>query len=258
MRTLLGSSEGGTHRPASEDVDPVELYLAAERPLPAERPWVALSMITSLDGATATDGRSGGLASPADKEVFMAVRAMADVILVAAGTVRAEGYGPVKLRDARIQARAAAGRTRRLPRLAIVTGSLDLDLTSDLFSATDAESRPLVLTTEDADPARRSALAEVAEVRAHGTGSVDLRAALVDLRTRGDADIVVCEGGPTLNSGLADVGCIDEICLSLSPLLAGGESSRLASGPSQFGTRFTLASLLEEDSMLLGRWVRDA
>jgi len=93
--------------PTPGDVDPVAAYLAAARPAPADRPWVAMSMVSSLDGATAVGGRSGPLGGEPDREVFRAVRAIADVVLVAAGTLRVEGYGPVRLSDAARSARVA-------------------------------------------------------------------------------------------------------------------------------------------------------
>lgn len=251
MRLLLGRPSSSAGERVTE-ADPLELYLAADRPQPEGRPWVALSMITSLDGATAADGRSGGLGGPADKEVFRAVRAVADVILVAAGTVRAEGYGPVRLSDTALAARAEEGRDETNPRPAIVTASLDLDLESDLFTA---PSRPIVLTTTDADPGRVRETETVADVHAHGAGRVDLRAALGHLAANG-AGVVVCEGGPSLNSALAAVDCIDEVCMTIAPVIAGGPSPRLAATPAPLSHEFRLDSLLEEDGMLFGRWIR--
>ncbi|HSP02545.1 MAG TPA: dihydrofolate reductase family protein, partial [Acidimicrobiales bacterium] len=143
--------------PVPGDVDPIAAYLAAPRPAPAARPWVALSMVTSLDGATAVGGRSGPLGGEPDRAVFRAVRAIADVVLVAAGTARTERYGPVRLSAPTAAARAEAGRSADPPRLVVVSGSLDLDLSR----AAEGPVRPLVLTTEDADPTRRAALEEL-------------------------------------------------------------------------------------------------
>ncbi|MGK2930407.1 MAG: dihydrofolate reductase family protein [Acidimicrobiales bacterium] len=241
--------------PTVTDVDPVRTYLAGHRPAPASRPWVALGMITSLDGATAADGRSGSLGGPADKAVFRAVRAMADVILVGAGTVRAEGYGPVRISEEAQAARLEAGRSPGPARLAIVTASLELDLAAPLFTASGDE-RPLVFTTTDADEGRVRAVAEHAEVRRCGTGRVDVVAAMASLGGDGHR-IVVCEGGPTLNGALCRAGVVDEVCLSVSPLVVGGSSNRMVSGiPDLVDGEYELDSLLVEDSMLLGRWVR--
>lgn len=240
--------------PTSGDVDPLVAYLDAARPAPVGRPWVMASMVSSLDGATAVAGRSGSLGGAPDREVFRAVRAVADVVLVAAGTVRAESYGPIRLSDEAVAARVAVGRTPGPPRLAVVSASLDLDLAR----AADGPVRPLVLTTEDADTGRRAVLEAVAEVRAHGTGQVDLATALAGLRADG-AGIVVCEGGPSLNAALVEADVVDEWCVTLAPALVGGDSARLVAGAPQFGATgqaLELVSLLEAEGALLGRWLR--
>jgi riboflavin biosynthesis pyrimidine reductase len=138
--------------------------------------------------------------------------------------------------------------------LAVVSRSLELDPDAALFR--DPEQRPFVVTTTDADPARRSALARVAEIIEAGTGAVDLRSALDQLHDRG-ADVVLSEGGPTLNGQLVTAGLVDEVCLSLSPLLVGGSSRRLADGP--FGSEplpLVLDRVITEDGFLFLRYLR--
>lgn len=240
--------------PEPGEVDPIAAYLAAPRPAPADRPWVVVSMVSSLDGATAVGGRSGPLGGEPDRAVFRAVRAIADVVLVAAGTLRTEGYGPVRLSDAARDARLAAGRSPGPPRLAVVSASLDLDLRR----AAEGPVRPLVLTTDDADAERRAQLEALAEVRALGTGRVDVLAALAGLRAEG-AEVVVCEGGPSLNAALVGADVVDEWCLTLAPAVVGGDSRRVVHGAPEIGDAgqaVALASLLEEDGVLLGRWLR--
>jgi riboflavin biosynthesis pyrimidine reductase len=241
--------------PTSDDVDPVESYLAAVRPAPDGRPWVVVGMVSSLDGATAVGGRSGPLGGPADREVFRAVRAVADVILVAGGTARAEGYGPVRLSEPIRAARRAAGRSTDLPRLAVVTGSLDVDL-ARLAGDGDGE-RPLVLTSEAADATRRRQAEAHAEVRVLGRYEVELAAALASLRADG-AGVVVCEGGPRLNAGLVGADLADEWCVTVAPAVVGGESHRLVHGAAPVAERgdLALAQLLEADGALFGRWIR--
>lgn len=241
--------------PSPADVDPVALYLAVPRPARPDRPWVTVGMIASVDGATAVGGRSGALGGPADKAVFRAVRAVADVILVGAGTVRAEGYRPVRLSPEALAARVAAGRPDSDPQLAIVSASLDLDLDGPLF--TSGQRRPLVFTTVDSDPRRRRALEDRAEVRLAGRGRVDLPDALAQLGADG-TEVVVCEGGPRLNAGLVDAGVVDEWCVSIAPLVAGDSSTRVVHGAGAMTEpgRVELVSLLEGDGLLFGRWVR--
>ncbi len=198
------------------------------------------------------EGRSGTLGGPADAAVFRAVRAIADVIVVAAGTVRAEGYRPVRFADDVRAARADAGRSPGPPRLAVVTARLDLDLASPLFTE---DPGPIVLTTTDADPGRVAATAAVCELRQFGSGRVDVVAALAALADDG-VGVVVCEGGPTLNGALVGAGVVDELCLSTGPVLAGGDSHRIVTGAAPRDERYRLASLLVEDDHLFSRWTR--
>ena len=145
-------------------VDPLDVYLAADRTPPAGRPWVMVNMIASADGAVAVDGASRGLGSPADKAVFAAVRACADWILVGAATVRAERYGLPRLSAAALDARRAAGRSER-PGLAVVSASLKLDPSLPMLAdRRPGEARPLILTGPDAPADRAERLTETAEV----------------------------------------------------------------------------------------------
>ncbi|MEY2433959.1 MAG: hypothetical protein QOC92_3684 [Acidimicrobiaceae bacterium] len=210
------------------DVDPMACYAAEQRD---RSPWVLVNMIATIDGATAIEGRSGGLGGPADKVVFAAIRSIADVILVGAGTVRAENYGPP-----------------RVPaRLVIVSASLDLAPTAKVFSD---GYRPIVVTTSDADPTRRQALEAVADVIVAGDTRVDLLAALTHF-----SGVVVCEGGPSLNGQLIGEGLVDEICLTVAPLLASGDSSRVAHGPAPAQPRrMQLRHILEADNCLFLRY----
>ena len=162
--------------PDPGEVDDVAAFVAAEeRPTPPDRPWLLVNMVASLDGAIAVDGRSGGLAGPADKEMFTALRAVADVVLVGAGTIRAEGYGPPRPSAATRAARRSRGQAE-VPRIATVTRSLYLDVSTPLF--TEAESPPIVITCAGSDPAQRDALGEVADVIVAGVDTVDLAGAL--------------------------------------------------------------------------------
>jgi riboflavin biosynthesis pyrimidine reductase len=230
-----------------DDVDPVALYAADARPAPPGRPWVLVNMISSIDGATTVDGVSGPLGGPADKRVFGAVRAVADAILVGAGTVRAEGYGPPRRR----------GDGAR-PRVAVLTRSAELDPGLRLFAEADpADPPPVVLTAASAPPARVDPLREVAEVVVAGARSVDLALALAALADRG-VGVVLAEGGPTVNGQLVAAGVVDEWCASVSPSLVSGMSSRAAHGPAPAGgsQRMRLDRLLVEDDLCFARYVR--
>ena len=218
-------------------VDPVD-PLAVYRDLPpaGARPAVRLNMIASLDGATAVAGRAGGLGGRADRDLFLQLRTLADVILVAAGTVRAEGYGP------------AAG---SVP-IAVVSRSCRLDWASPFFA--DATARPIVLTVAGAPEPARARAAEVADVVIAGEHDVDLGRALDALAGRGLRQ-VLAEGGPTLNGQLAAAGLLDELCLTLSPLLVGGDAKRVLAGPLLPVPReLRLRSACEQDGFLFLRY----
>ncbi len=239
-----------------DDVDLGDAYLSDLRPPPPGRPWVLLNMVVSIDGATAVAGRSGGLGSPADHTAFLTLRSLADVILVGAGTVRAERYGPPRTSTAHQAQRLARGQ-EPFPRLAIVSGRLDLDLDAALF--TDTPTRPVVITGTAAGPDRDRALAAVeavADVVAVGDEHADVAGALGELGQWG-AKVVLCEGGPTLNDQLLRDDLVDEACVTVAPLLAGGQSSRMISGPApELARTMRLARLIEDDATLLARYVR--
>ena len=239
--------------PEPGTADPLTDYLAVDRPAPDGRPWVVVGMITTLDGASATDGTSGGKGGPADSELLRAVRGIADAVVVGAGTVRAEDYGPLKHGDQVREARAAAGRSTDPPRLVIVSGSLGV--TPDLRVFDGAPVPPLVCTSERAAADDIEALDPVAEVLVAGDETVDVHAMLARLHADG-VEVVVCEGGPTMNAAMVDAGVVDEWCVTVAPLIAGGDSQRIVSGAAPGDGEYELESLLTADSLLFGRWVR--
>lgn len=238
---------------ADEPVDGPACYEADARPPLPDRPWLALNMVVSLDGATAVADASAGLSGPADKAIFFTLRGLADVILVGAGTARDEDYGPPRA-SAELQERRRARGQRRRPRLAVVSRRLDLDPQARMFG--DPEHRPIILTVADAPHERRAALEPVADLVEAGTGHLDASAMLAALHDLG-AGVVVCEGGPVLNGHLLTADVVDELCVTTTPILAGGPSSRLIVGPAVEPPRaMHLDRLLEEDGILFHRYLR--
>jgi riboflavin-specific deaminase-like protein len=234
-----------------DDVDPIAVYAADDRPPPAERPWVMLNMIASADGGISLDGVSGGLGGPADKAVFTAIRGVADVILVASGTVLAENYRKPQTPTAVQEQRAARGQAR-IPELAIVTGSLGIPDDHRVF----AGHRPLIVTHAAAPADRRAALADRAELLDAGASAVDLATALRQLKDRG-ARTVLLEGGPSLNGQMVAQGLVDELCLSVSPMLLGGASSRIVAGREDATpTPMELRRILHRDGLTFHRYTR--
>ena len=223
------------------------------RPAPAGRPWLLANMIASIDGGTAVDGLSGQLGGPADMTMFGALRAIADVIVVGASTVRQEKYQTPMNKDA-VTERMARGQTAH-PRLAVISASLSL--TTDLALFTNPDNRPYVLTTGTAPAERRAALSEVAEIIEAGHDTVELAVALKALHQLG-AKTVLSEGGPSINGQLIAADLVDEWNLSLSPRLLGGDSRRAAIGPLPEGppVAMDLQRVWTDDNLLFCRWTR--
>ena len=208
---------------------------------------VRLNFVASLDGAATVDGVSGGLGTPADRAVFDTLRVLTDVILVGAGTVRAEGYTGPLVSEADAAWRAAHTLPPQPP-LAIVSGRLDLDPGHPLFAG--APTRPIVVTHAGSPPERRSALAAVADVLVCGDEQVDPKLVVAALAARGLPQIL-CEGGPSLVGALIDANAVDELCLTLSPLLEGGAAGRIAHGGAASRPMRLLHALSEGDTLLL-------
>ena len=237
------------------DVNPIELVADEFRPSPSNRPWVAVNMVASIDGAIEIEGRSGALGSPADRAMFHALREMPDVILAGAGTVRAENYGPVQLDEA-AQARRVARGQERLPRLAVVSGRAHLDPKSRLFS--NSTQRPIVITTTTASSDAVNKLRDVADIIIAGSTSVDLRAAFAELRAL-ELKTLLCEGGPTLNNQLLADDLVDEWCQTISPVLVGGATARGVHGPAMgAASTLKLTRVVVEEDVLLLRYARES
>ncbi|MED7949158.1 pyrimidine reductase family protein [Streptomyces sp. BE303] len=244
--------------PGGQFADPASLEsLAAVYAYPDQvnhgRPWLRANMVAGLDGGARLDGLSEGLSGSADKRIFGVLRALSDVVLVGAETVRAEGYRPALARAEFAGARQAAGQAPA-PAIAVVTRSLGLDLAAPLF--TEPLVRTVVITTEDAPGESRAAVAEVADVIVAGRGSVDLRAAVAALADRGWTRMLT-EGGPRLLGQLAAAGLLDELCLSLAPLITAGDAPRIIHDAEMPDVqRMRLVSLIEQKGFLFTRYLR--
>lgn len=235
--------------------DPLDPYRGADR-RPAEgRAWVLANMVAGLDGSAAVQGRVGALSDPTDQALFRLLRSVADVVLVGAETVRREGYGPVVLPDDLRRARADLGRPP-VPPLAVVTRSMRLDWAAPCFTGADPSARTVVVTADRADAGRVRAAGEVAEVVRAGDERVDLDRAVDDLARR-FGPVVLCEGGPAVLGELVAADRLDELCLTLSPVL-GGDPVPVASHPTAVDLRrFRLAHVLRSADLLYLRYERD-
>ncbi|WP_166509459.1 dihydrofolate reductase family protein [Blastococcus sp. TF02-8] len=212
--------------------------------------WLRMDFIASLDGAITVDGVSEGLGSPGDRRVFRVLRALADVVLVGHGTAAVEGYHPVLLGSSVGRLRESIGRHPTLP-IAVVSRRASLDPASSLV--VDAVSPTILVTCAASDAGRRAALADAGvDVLVCGDEDVDLPTALDALADRG-LEQVTCEGGPQLLRSALAAGVVDELDLSISPALVGGEA-RLLDGAPGGALPLSLRQVLEEDGMLFTRY----
>ncbi|HET9517255.1 MAG TPA: pyrimidine reductase family protein [Actinoplanes sp.] len=234
------------------DVTPMEHDAIAQCYPRTEGPTLRVNFVSSIDGAVSIDGYSEPLSSPGDKLVFGTLRMVCDALVVGAGTVRTEGY-----RALRLDERRRAWRTQRglspYPVMVVVSGSLDLDPAQPVFA--DAPVRPIIVTHSLAPADRRAALGEVADVLAFGTGAIDLTAMVHELHERG-ATQLLSEGGPRLFGTLTAADLVDEVCLTVSPLLAGAGAGRITTGPPAVPRTMSLRHALSADGALLLRYAR--
>lgn len=239
--------------PGPRDLQLEELYEGLTLEPGEGRASVALGMVASVDGGAAVGGLTADLGGDADAVAFRRLRGAADAILVGAGTVRDEDYGPPRGTPERRADRVGRGLTER-PRLVIVTGSLTLSPEHRVFG--DPDHPPLIVTHEQAPTDRADALAQVADIVRIGRDDVDLCAALTELHDRGYRR-VLCEGGPRLNGALLAEDLVDELFLTVAAILAAGETSRIIAGPAVDPPRpLQLAGVHEHDGELLLRYRR--
>lgn len=219
-------------------------------------PFVQVNFVASADGAATVSGRSRGLSSPADKKVFALGRDLADVVLVGAGTALAEQYRGIRHTELRAARRKKLGLSE-IPPIAVVTGRGSVSPSSPLVTAT---SVPLIVLTSESSPvAWRKEVADAgADVVVAGDERVDPGLALSALADRGLLR-VCCEGGPTLFADLISDGLVDQLCLTVAPLLAGAGAVRIADGlPSAAPVGLVLASVLADEGFLMLRYRRAA
>lgn len=217
-------------------------------------PWLRANMVASADGAAHLDGVTRGLSSEADRHLFALLRTLADVIVVGAATARTERYAPVRQHELWPDLRP--GRTPTPP-IAVITARLDLDPASRLIASAPPSARTIVITTAQAPADRRATLDGLAEVIVAGQETVDVKAALAALAERGHRRILA-EGGPRLLAQIAAAGLLDELCLTIGPLLAGPGPNRILAGAMSAASAqpLALAHVLEDDGFLFCRYTR--
>jgi riboflavin biosynthesis pyrimidine reductase len=234
--------------------DPLSPYLDVDRARPRHECWVTGHMVAGLDGTAAVAGRVGSLSTAPDQSLFPRVRQIADVVLVGAETVRREGYGPIRLTDQAREERQHQGKSATPP-VAVVSRSLDFDWSAKVFADAPQDARTHIITCEAADPVRRAEAEDVAVVIVAGGDRVEPAAAmhaLAELEHR----VVLCEGGPTWLGELVAADRLDELCLSISPLMGGDPLPVAVTPPGAGLSTFILKNAMVEDSTLFLRYER--
>ena len=249
----------GVPATTQEIVEGFGLHLSGASPAAPRRPRVLLNMVSTIDGRATIGGRSGPIGGRADRELFNALRTVVDAVMVGAGTARAEHYRTLVREDSARALRQARG-LREQPLACIVSGRLELGDEIPLLA--DPQAQVAILTSSQAS--LPDARAQIEYIRAAREGRLDLPAALAELHERLAVRTVLCEGGPHLNAQLLAAGLVDELFLSLGPMLAGGgsatgETLRILAGPDlDPPVELALLGVLEHESHLFLRYGVDA
>jgi riboflavin-specific deaminase-like protein len=216
---------------------------------PSQRPYLVLNLAVTADGRAAIGGRSGPIAGDTDTELLQHLRTQADAVMIGAGTMRAELYGPMvsdpELRAGREQIGLAPD-----PLAVIVSGRLDLPWDATLF--TEGAGEVLIFTCAEVEPPPTATPVEIIRHESR----VDLAAALAHLRTERGIRSVLCEGGPTLHGELWAAALADELFLTTAPKLAGGGAPRIIEWALPGIQQLELVWLCEEAGELYARYRR--
>jgi riboflavin biosynthesis pyrimidine reductase len=199
---------------------------------PEDRPLVGMNFVATVDGRATIEGRSGPIGSEADTEMLVGLRKRFEAVLIGAGTMRAERYGPMN------------------PLMVLVSGRLDLPWDAPLF--TEERGEALIFTASEAEPPETAATVEVVRHE----GAVNLGEALRHLRAERGIRAVLSEGGPHLHAQLQADGLVDDLFLTIAPKLSGGEAPRILEGSLPDVAGLELAWLLEQDGELFARYRR--
>lgn len=231
----------------------IESELAEYRPFDSpheDRPWVALNMVTSLDGRASLNGRSSGLGTPADLELLLKLRTRFDAVMIGAGTMRAERYGRI-VKDPDARDRREEEGLQADPLAVIISGRLDLPFDAPLF--TEGAGEVLIFTNDHTPPPETETPVDVRVA----DGPVRITDVLRTLRQDRGIRALLCEGGPHLMGQLTAAGAFDELFLTIAPTLTGeADAPRILEGALEAPVDLDLVNLSEEGSDLFARYRR--
>lgn len=241
-------------QPGAEVPDALATYLAVDRTRLEHECWVTGHMVAGLDGTASVGGRVGSLSTAPDQALFRRMRRIADIVLVGAETVRREGYGPVRLTDEAQAERRSQGKPSTPP-LAVVSRSLVFDWTAKAFTDAPGDARTHVITCAAANPDRLAEAEEFAVVVVAGDDRVEPAAAMQALAELGHR-VVLCEGGPTWLGEIVAADRLDELCLSVSPVMGGDPLPVSVTPPGAGLVEFALKGAMVEDDTIFLRYER--
>lgn len=213
-----------------------------------ERPLVAMNFVATLDGRATIEGRSGPIGSDADTAMLLGLRTRFDAVMIGAGTMRAERYGPLAARQETRERRERAGLSPQ-PLMVLVSGRLDLPWEAPLFSE---GGEVLIFSSSETEPPETESRIEVVR----HPGAVNLTEAMAYLRRERGIRALLSEGGPHLHAQMQADRLVDDLFLTLAPKLSGGEAPRIIEGSLPGVAGLELAWLLEEDGELFARYRR--
>jgi riboflavin-specific deaminase-like protein len=213
-----------------------------------ERPLVAMNFVTTLDGRATIEGRSGPIGSETDTAMLAGLRGRFDAVMIGAGTMRVERYGPLAAKQETRERREENGLAPQ-PLMVLVSGRLDLPWDAPLFAA---DAKVLVFTSSEAEPPETAAELEVVR----HDGAVNFPEALRHLRRNHGVRSLLSEGGPHVHDQLQAEQLVDDLFLTIAPKLSGGDGPRILEGPLPEVAELELLWLLEEDGELYARYRR--
>jgi len=218
-----------------------------------DRPYVVTNFALTLDGHATISGRSGAIGSDADTTMLVGLRTLVDAVMIGAGTMRAERYGPPVGDPAKRELRERRGLAPQ-PLMVIVSGSLDIPWDAPVFA--EGTGTVLICTSSDAEPPPTATEVELLRQR----GGCDLGRLLRHLRADRGVRALLCEGGPRIHGELVEGKLVDELFVTLAPKVSGGVGPGLIAGLGEQERDLELAWLLAEESTgeLFGRYLTGA
>lgn len=215
---------------------------------PEERPLVGMNFVATVDGRATIEGRSGPIGSRTDTEMLVGLRGRFEAVMIGAGTMRVEQYGRLVSKQETRERRERAGLPPE-PLMVLVSGRLDLPWDAPLFTE---GGEVLVFTASETEPPETASQVEVVRHE----GAVNFVEAMRHLRQEHGIRALLSEGGPHVHEQMQADGLVDDLFLTISPKLSGGEALRIVEGPLPEIVDLELAWLLEEDGELFARYRR--